>query len=273
MELRRAADALLRSQASPLTAFLAPSVASRWQAGKQLICNSSSNRLIYRNFVTTNCCHALKPQPTTSATPISPPKVEDDIDDIAKSLNWIDKGSSRSWTNRFPSPSAQASSRLSSHANHSQTERELLLNGGNTSSDLLNEFNARRPKSPSSDFDFNRMIDPIVPRRPRNDAHDMMQNLNISMAPPKPAKIPMRLTPSTGRTVTIGNGIDVGRGFRLLEQSCARNKVRADFTKQRFHERGGLKRKRLVRERWRRRFAVGFKAAIGRVKQLKNQGW
>jgi hypothetical protein len=83
----------------------------------------------------------------------------------------------------------------------------------------------------------------------------------------------MRLTPSTGRTVTIGNGIDIGRGFRLLGQSCARNKVRADFTKQRFHERGGLKRKWLRRERWRRRFMAGFKAAIGRVKQLKNQGW
>lgn len=83
----------------------------------------------------------------------------------------------------------------------------------------------------------------------------------------------MRLTPKTGRTVNIGAGIDIGRGFRLLEQSCARNKVRSDFTKQRFHERGGLKRKRLRRERWRRRFMDGFKSTIARVKEMKRQGW
>jgi len=73
--------------------------------------------------------------------------------------------------------------------------------------------------------------------------------------------------------VHIGAGIDVGRGFRLLEQSCARNGVRRDANSQRFHERPGLKRKRLRRERWRRKFMEGFKATVGRVKQLKNQGW
>jgi small subunit ribosomal protein MRP21 len=90
---------------------------------------------------------------------------------------------------------------------------------------------------------------------------------------PKIPKIPMKLNPSTGRSVMIGTGIDVGRGIRLLEQSCARNRVKADANKQRFHERGGLKRKRLRRERWRKRFLDGFKATVGRVKQLKNQGW
>jgi ribosomal protein S21 len=83
----------------------------------------------------------------------------------------------------------------------------------------------------------------------------------------------MRLEPSTGRSINVGTGIDFARGLRLLEQSCARNRVRADFTSQRFHERGGLKRKRLRRQRWRRRFMEGFKATVGRVKQLKNQGW
>ena len=49
--------------------------------------------------------------------------------------------------------------------------------------------------------------------------------------------------------------------------------MRADSTRQRFHERGGLKRKRLRRERWRRRFMEGFKGTVGRVKGLRNQGW
>jgi small subunit ribosomal protein MRP21 len=83
----------------------------------------------------------------------------------------------------------------------------------------------------------------------------------------------MRLTPSTGRTVVIGGNIDVGRGFRLLEQSCGRNKVRSDFNKQRFHERPGLKRKRLKSMRWRKRFMEGFRATVTRVKQMKAQGW
>lgn len=91
---------------------------------------------------------------------------------------------------------------------------------------------------------------------------------------PKTKRAPVQLGPSTGRTITIGStGIDVGRGFRLLEQACARNKIKSDFQKQRYHERGGLKRKRLGRERWRKKFMAGFKATIGRVKALKNQGW
>jgi len=83
----------------------------------------------------------------------------------------------------------------------------------------------------------------------------------------------LNLNPSLGREVAIGPSLDISRGIRLLEQSCARNKVRADSTRQRFHERGGLKRKRLRRERWRRRFMEGFKGTVGRVKGLRNQGW
>lgn len=85
--------------------------------------------------------------------------------------------------------------------------------------------------------------------------------------------MPLRLNPSTGRSVVVGAGIDVGRGFRLMEMSCARNKIRRDASMQRFHERPGLKRKRLRKERWRKRFSEGFKATIKRVRALKNQGW
>lgn len=90
---------------------------------------------------------------------------------------------------------------------------------------------------------------------------------------PKPIRVPIKLNASTGRSVTIGAGVDVARGIRLMEMSCARNKIRRDATAQRFHERGGLKRKRLRRERWRVKFREGFKATVARVKQLKNQGW
>jgi small subunit ribosomal protein MRP21 len=143
------------------------------------------------------------------------------------------------------------------------------MNGGTSASDLLKALNARKP--PSSGIDVSRMLNPLG--GPGLSNKDIMGSISDSLTMPKVERIPMKLNPSTGRSVTIGAGIDVGRGFRLMEQSCARNKVRSDATKQRFHERGGLKRKRLRRERWRRKFLEGFKATVGRVKQLKNQGW
>ena len=117
------------------------------------------------------------------------------------------------------------------------------------------------------------MLDPSPSPANKSEVKDMMNDIASVITVPPSTRAPLRLNPTTGRSVTVGQSIDVGRGFRLLEQSCARNRVRADFNKQRFHERGGLKRKRLRRERWRKRFMEGFKATVGRVKQLKNQGW
>ena len=59
----------------------------------------------------------------------------------------------------------------------------------------------------------------------------------------------------------------------MLDQRCAQNSVRKDFQRQRFHERDGLKRKRLRGERWRRRFKEDFKGTVGMVLRLKRQGW
>jgi small subunit ribosomal protein MRP21 len=98
---------------------------------------------------------------------------------------------------------------------------------------------------------------------------------NRSGPPPVPQPAPMKLGPVLGRTVYVDNarGTDVARAFRGLDISCSRNKVRRDFQIQRFHERGGTKRKRLHSERWRRRFKVGFQAAVKRVLKMRKQGW
>ncbi|KAF3768136.1 hypothetical protein M406DRAFT_329169 [Cryphonectria parasitica EP155] len=89
----------------------------------------------------------------------------------------------------------------------------------------------------------------------------------------RPADVKYRLRPVIGRTVELQNGVDVARGLAILNMKCSLNRVRADQTKQRFHERGGLKRKRLRRERWRARFKEGFKATCSRVRVLAKQGW
>ncbi|KAI0161827.1 hypothetical protein GGR52DRAFT_561296 [Hypoxylon sp. FL1284] len=83
----------------------------------------------------------------------------------------------------------------------------------------------------------------------------------------------LRTVPRTGRTVQVTSAVDVARSFKLLGSQIATNQVRQEFRKQRFHERPGLKRKRLKSERWRKRFKKGFNACVRRVKELTKQGW
>lgn len=81
--------------------------------------------------------------------------------------------------------------------------------------------------------------------------------------------------PSLGRTVEVlpDRGMDLGKALKSLEINCAVNCVRKDANKQRFHERPGLKRKRLKSERWRRRFKIGFKEVVAKVKSMRRKGW
>jgi hypothetical protein len=92
---------------------------------------------------------------------------------------------------------------------------------------------------------------------------------------PESEKIYPRLTPSYGRKVELdpSRGRDLVRGIGMLTTLCARNKVKADFNKQRYHERPGLKRKRLNSERWRAKFKIGFDQVTKRVAELTKKGW
>ena len=100
----------------------------------------------------------------------------------------------------------------------------------------------------------------------------MNEELTVSKraAPP-----PVRLDAFLGRSEALdpSSGNDLARGLRKLSMNIAVNKVRQDERSQKFHERGGLKRKRLVRERWRRRFRNGFKATVAKVDNMRRKGW
>ncbi len=89
----------------------------------------------------------------------------------------------------------------------------------------------------------------------------------------RPKEKHLRLVPSTGRSVYVTANVDAPRAFQLMNALCRQNSVAADFRQQRFHERGGLKRKRLRRTRWRKKFKAGFQAAAARVRELSRQGW
>ncbi|KAI7541319.1 hypothetical protein KC331_g8650 [Hortaea werneckii] len=121
----------------------------------------------------------------------------------------------------------------------------------------------RSSSTPGATADVSRMLDPINSSRPPPTVTDKTAG-----------KLPFKLNASVGRTVyTNPNTMDPARAFRALEMQCARNSVRRDFQRQRFHERPGLKRKRLHSERWRRRFKEGFRGVVGLVQKMKKQGW
>lgn len=57
-----------------------------------------------------------------------------------------------------------------------------------------------------------------------------------------------------------------------LRRVCAENSISRDAVAQRFYERPGIKKKRLRRERFRRRFKESFKRMVNTVLEMKRQG-
>jgi ribosomal protein S21 len=100
----------------------------------------------------------------------------------------------------------------------------------------------------------------------------------LEPARPKPrliTELDIHVKPRTGRSVVVDpkKADDLGAKLRSLEYLCVRNRVKADFNMQKFHERPGLKRKRLASQRWRRNFRGRLNGVISRVNDLRVQGW
>lgn len=269
MELRRVAEAVVRSHTTPLMTFLVPSNTTRWAAGAQRSCQQVGNKSIARQFGTSNHRNANAPRISVTTTTPSPseqassiPSTEAPAEPSFQERASIEELSRNMWA---------AAPRTPRSFKEVMEEQEKRFNGGASSSDLLAAINKRRSGT-SDGIDISKMITPFG-EQGQGDS-DMMsaslKNFTIHTTPRKP----LILNASTGRSITVATGnIDVSRGFRMLEQSCARNRVKNNFMQQRFHERGGLKRKRLRRERWRRKFMEGFRSTVDRVKALRKQGW
>ena len=91
----------------------------------------------------------------------------------------------------------------------------------------------------------------------------------------EPQKRTIRSSPTVGTTIELNpdRRVDFARGLTKLNQELRANDVRNQARAQKYQERAGQKRKRLRRERWRRFFGSGFKAAVNRVHTMKAQGW
>lgn len=189
--------------------------------------------------------------------------------DMDKSTPTSSQGRPSHFASRNAQEENKPESRKESNAPSSQRK-------GNDSSisDLLAAFsNYRQGQAPRGSTLGNKM-DTSKLAYPGNYL-DPMGNTRGGAPEQLPLPLPVRLGPNLGRTVKVNptRNIDVGRAFRQLDIMCNRNRVRADFNRQRFHERPGLMRKRLKRERWRRHFKEGFKGMVALVRKMKKQGW
>lgn len=110
---------------------------------------------------------------------------------------------------------------------------------------------------------------------PVSASRDPYRTLEYTQKKAKRATRTVRSRPTVGRTIEVipERGVDFGRALRNLEISCAVNRVSKDLSRQRFHERPGLKRKRLKSERWRKMFKESFRATVMRVKEMRRKGW
>ena len=96
----------------------------------------------------------------------------------------------------------------------------------------------------------------------------------INYIPPKPrATRTIRSHPRLGRAIEIQSRTDLARGFDLLHRLVRSNNIKFDQRRQRYHERPGIKRKRLRRQRWRARFKQNFHNAVEKIKKMKRMGW
>ena len=266
MEFRRAGEALLRSPQIFLNNLLIPSTSiqsCRCPIGSFLNFQTFKTTQLLpcfqRYFTTTNRVSQQASAPLEPPSSDNPQQHKSELDDLSRHID--------SLLDFTPYNRSNTGNILGSTRHHSSADEAS---------------NAFRNHSRNRDFGAN--FSPLPTRnKPGLDVDRMEMPASSSdvatQLPPAPSiaqnpKYP-RLDASTGRSVDLdpSKGRDLVRGLGQLNSLLARNKVRADFNKQRFHERPGLKRKRLKSQRWRKRFKEGFREVVGRVSALTRKGW
>ena len=281
MESRLLSDALLRSRMSPLLSFLAPSISllsrSVMASPQTRLLMPKSPRCRTSNLHTTSSSQRaesstsdadldfLKDKPESKPrqifrAPFPPKRRPDDV--VGNQLDTL-LGST------FRSPSL-AKRRPSERADESS---DVMMETA-----YQNSIRSRDPSVYQHNIAENMLFPPqgtVGAGEPTNISHDAYRTLENTQRLPKRAKRTVRSRPAVGRTIEVNpdRGMDVGRALRSLDIACAVNKVRQDQSRQRFHERPGMKRKRLESERWRKMFKESFRATVMRVKEMRRKGW
>lgn len=286
MELRRLGDPFLRPRVFPLLSFLAPSVSQSWcsvagsRPARSHLANSPS---IYNSSFHSTACRSAEPSPVPADTGkpqnnLPRPKTPNtaDFSFLKKpqkdSTNIPPKSSpSRRFAadqtvaklldqtlDSLPNPAKRAPSTSNLPTSADKTRKAL-------GSFLERERGARTPGQVAQSMDF--------PTPADNPQLSLLHN--ISLKPAVRAKRTIRSRPTVGRTIEVyqEGGQHVASALKRLETLCSVNRIRADQFRQRFHERPGLKRKRLKSERWRKLFKASFKMTVARVQEMRRKGW
>ena len=251
----------MRSRASMLLPFLAPSVSSSCLSGQTTCRIKHISRKRGNPLVSRFSSAALKCANSSTST--------------AADLDFLDErpqkregtSSSRSSATKSSGYQAQIDKLLGNIVSNSYTDTDRAYQATRKQGgEIFNEMQfpntpGKRSQAPS------RNLGQEIVDRARNGAR------NSPLQPRN--KRTVRSRPTVGRTVELdpSRGIDFGRAWRQLNYLCAQNKVRSDLSSQRFHERPGMKRKRLKQERWRKLFKAGFQATVGRVREMRKKGW
>lgn len=106
-----------------------------------------------------------------------------------------------------------------------------------------------------------------------SSAVDKYNEVNSAEFEKKSRELPFPLKPEAGKTTYVSHRTDVNQAFRLCNVTLSLNRTRNLWFKQRFHERPGLRRKRLATQTWRRKFRTCMVTTVKRVKELTRQGW
>ncbi|MCJ1244915.1 hypothetical protein MMC30_002116 [Trapelia coarctata] len=269
MRAQRFSDALLRSGPSPLLSFLAPSVShSTWTP-------------IYREFPshvkriqrpTSLRCLVTKTS-ALSASAATATTVEEDEVEVHPLPDHQAKKSSTDVIGGLISSIVETNA-SKPQPNSSRRQVTIPSREGRTSADLSRESRAwsrgylhdKQGSIEGQAFpgEFHEL-----------DPAKLIRVASNKVTPALPLPPPVRLDAFVGRSEDVDphKGVDLGRAIRRLEIKCAYNNVRQDFNKQRFHERPGLKRKRLKSQRWRKRFKEGFNAVVSKVQKMRMKGW
>ncbi|MCJ1485822.1 hypothetical protein MMC06_005997 [Schaereria dolodes] len=282
MEVRLLGDALLRSRPSPLLSFLIPTLSSPPWTLSTTQCLSLAP--LGRHAISKRCL-VTKTLPLRAPTAAAAGKPE--ADDEPSSTRTNDTAST--------APKYENDSQVGSMLDSFFKEKRLSAHGPHETSKSRSPVARQEARKSSADITAAAFREDFASRNtlqnrqgmlaarmdyldaPSNFSQDM-RNVNSEIQRRKFRQLPpapVRLDAFIGRSMEVdpAKGVDLARGLKKLEIKCSLNSVRQDVTQQRYHERGGLKRKRLKRERWRKRFMLGFKSVVTKVKDMKKRGW
>lgn len=268
MELRHLGDSLLRKRPSQVLQFLAPSVSYTLMYA---ITNPSYDTIAglsisKRPFASYSPLLQAYYSATAAAAPSDPdPRLISDKNSRERSEVRALLDESLPSPSRYNTSDSKAPPNFAPRSYTKTVPFSSNINVVSSSDTMETHYRKRKTSYPGA------IADNMHFTSPGHVSKDLVNSVTTVFKPRAVRTI--KSHPSVGRTVEINSGQDLSRALRKLEMQCNANNVRRDQILQRFHERPGLKRKRLARERWRSRFKEGFYAVLCKVRAMRKKGW